>query len=61
MMSELRLRSMDFWARPIRRKPRGDGPNWRFDFNPGAVPKGYTEAWERIRHEFEDKYDIADE
>lgn len=61
MMAELKLQSMDFWARPIRRKRRDQGPNWRLNFNPGAVPSGYTETWERIRHEYEDKYDLADE
>ena len=50
-----------FWARPVRRKRVGDGPNWRHSFNEGAVPAGYTAAWNRIRHKFEDAYDLADE
>jgi len=49
-----------FWARPVRCKRRGNGPNWRLAFNPGAVPRGYAETWERIRHEFEDRYDMAE-
>jgi hypothetical protein len=50
-----------FWARPVRCKRKGDGPNWRHSFNPGAVPAGYTAAWERIRHKFENEYNMADE
>jgi hypothetical protein len=49
-----------FWARPIRCTHRENGPNWRLAFNPGAVPRGYAETWERIRHEFEDRYDLAE-
>jgi hypothetical protein len=55
------LGSGTFWARPVRRKRVGDGPNWRHSFNEGAVPAGYTAGWERIRHKFEDAYDLADE
>jgi hypothetical protein len=50
-----------FWARPIRCKRVGDRPNWRFSFNPAAVPPGYVAAWERIRHKFEDVYDLPAE
>ncbi len=60
MTSELMIQKFDFWSRPVRRKRQGDGPNWRLNFNPGAVPKGYTETWERIRREFEDRYDMAE-
>jgi hypothetical protein len=49
-----------FRARPVRCAPNGDGPNWRLAFNPAEVPRGYTETWERIRHEFEDRYDMAE-
>ena len=38
-----------FWARPERRRRQGDGPNWRYSFNAGAVPKGFVERWESIR------------
>lgn len=60
MAGECSIGQGSFWARPVRCKRKGDGPNWRHEFNPGAVPKGYTETWERIRHEFEDLYDMAD-
>ena len=50
-----------FWARPIRCKRKGEGPNWHLSFNPGAVPAGYSETWERIRKKFEDHYDMVDE
>jgi hypothetical protein len=50
-----------FWARPVRCKPAAGGPNWRHSFNEGAVPAGYTNAWNSIRHNFEDAYDLADE
>ena len=60
MASELTIGSGSFWARPVRCERNGDGPNWRLAFNPGEVPRGYTETWERIRHEFEDRYDMAE-
>jgi hypothetical protein len=60
MTAELMIQKFDFWSRPERRKRQGGGTNWRLNFNPGAVPTGYTETWERIRHEFEDRYDMAD-
>ena len=47
-----------FWATPVRCARRGGGPNWRNSFDPAAVPKGYTEAWERIRREFEARFDL---
>ncbi|MGA7711208.1 MAG: hypothetical protein WCA81_04850 [Rhizomicrobium sp.] len=50
-----------FWARPLRCKPKDDGPNWRYSFNPGAVPAGFEKRWESIRSKFEDVYDIADD
>lgn len=50
-----------FWARPIRCKRVGNGPNWRHAFNEGAVPVGYTAAWERMRHELENAYDLPNE
>lgn len=49
-----------FWARPMRCKRNADGPNWRLAFDPGKAPQGYAEAWMRIRHEFEDRYDMAE-
>jgi|RhiMetdeSRZDD1v2_1073273.scaffolds.fasta_scaffold1976468_2 hypothetical protein len=49
-----------FWARPTRIEREGDGPNWRHQFNPDEVPAGYEKAWDRIRHEFEDRYDMAE-
>jgi hypothetical protein len=60
MTNETAIRSGCFWARPVRCKRDGDGPNWRLAFDPGSVLPGYTEAWERIRHEFEDRYDMAE-
>jgi len=60
-MAEHVFGSGTFWARPVRRKRVGNGPNWRHSFNEGAVPAGYTAAWNRIRHKFEDAYDLADE
>lgn len=50
-----------FFARPVRTKRVGAGPNWRHSFNEGEVPAGYTAAWERIRHQFEDAYDLPPE
>jgi hypothetical protein len=50
-----------FWARPVRCKRHGDGPNWRLAFDARKVPRRYTETWERIRHEFEERYDIAED
>jgi hypothetical protein len=47
-----------FWATPVRCARRGGGPNWRNSFDPAAVPKGYTEAWERIRRDFEARFDL---
>ena len=55
------LGSRTFWVRPVRCKRVGDGANWRLSFNEGAVPAGYTAAWNRIRAQFEDAYDLADE
>jgi hypothetical protein len=60
MRDELTIRSGVFWARPVRCGRKGDGPNWRLAFDSGKVPPGYTETWERIRHEFEDRYDMAE-
>ena len=50
-----------FWARPVRCKRVGDGPNWKYSFNPAAVPAGYSETWKRIRADLESRYDLADE
>jgi hypothetical protein len=50
-----------FWSRPVRCKRSGDGPNWRLNFNPGAVPTGYTAAWERLRPELESRYDMVED
>ncbi len=49
-----------FWARPVGCKRVGAGPNWRYSFNPAAVPAGYSEAWERIRPSLESRYDLAE-
>jgi hypothetical protein len=54
------IRSGELWVRPVRCKRHGDGPNWRLAFDPGKAPPGYAETWERIRHEFEDRYDMAE-
>ena len=35
------------------------GPNWRNSFDPAAVPKGYAEAWERLRPAFEGRFDLS--
>jgi hypothetical protein len=61
MASELTTGSGVFWARPLHCERKGDGPNWRLAFDPGKVPPGYTGTWERIRHEFEDRYDMAED
>lgn len=58
--NEMTIRSGVFWSRPMRCDRNGRGPNWRLTFNPCDVPRGYAEAWERIRHEFEDRYDMAE-
>jgi hypothetical protein len=59
MASDATIGSCVFWARPVRCKRHGNGPNWRLAFDPGKVPPGYTETWERVRREFEDHYDMA--
>jgi hypothetical protein len=48
-----------FWATPVRCARRAGGPNWLNSFDPTAVPKGYTEAWERIRRDFEARFDLS--
>jgi hypothetical protein len=48
-------------CRVVRSNGTGTGPNWRFSFNPAAVPAGYVANWERIRHKFEDAYNLPDE
>jgi hypothetical protein len=55
MADQLTIRSGVFWARPVRCARKGDGPNWRYAFDPGKVPPGYTETLERIRKEVEDR------
>jgi hypothetical protein len=45
-----------FWISPVPCERIGDGPNWRLS---GAGPAGHAEAWERVRSEFEDRYDLA--
>lgn len=53
--------SARFWTSVDRRKHReGNGPNWRFRFNEGEVPAGYTAAWRRIGPKFEAEYDLSD-
>jgi hypothetical protein len=47
-----------FWAQPVRCERNDGGPNWRLTFDPKKVPEGYAEAWERIRPEFEEFYDL---
>jgi hypothetical protein len=61
MANEPTIRQGVFWAKPVRCERNGDGPNWRLAFDPEKVPQGYAETWERIRHEFEDRYDLAEE
>jgi hypothetical protein len=61
MADELTIRSGVFWARPVRCERKCDGPNWRLAFDPRKVPPGYIETWQRIRHEFEDRYDMAED
>lgn len=58
MEQELTGRSGVFWARPVRCERTGDGPNWRFAFDPDQAPQRYAEAWERIRQKFENRYDL---
>ena len=48
-----------FWVSPVHCARRRGGPNWRNSFDPAAVPKGYTEAWERIRPAFEARFDLS--
>lgn len=60
MADEPRIRSGMFWARPVRCDRSGGGPNWRLAFNPEEAPQAYAKTWERIRHEFEDRYDMAE-
>lgn len=60
-MSDPRWDPKTFWARPERRRQQIDGPNWRYSFNAGAVPKEFVERWEAIRGKFEDSYDLLDE
>ena len=45
--------SKNIAARPTRVKPKDDGPNWTYSFNPAVVPKGFAERWEQIRSKFE--------
>jgi hypothetical protein len=59
-MSDPRWDPKSFWARPEKRKRKDDGPNWRYSFNPAAVPSGFVARWESIRTKFEDQYDIAE-
>jgi hypothetical protein len=47
-----------FWAAPVRCERAGDGPNWRLSFR--GAPIGYAEAWDRIRDEFESRFDLAE-
>jgi hypothetical protein len=48
-------------ARPVYAKRTGEGPNWRYTFNEGAVPAGFKKRWEGIRAKFEATYDLAEE
>src|SRR5258708_27295398 len=50
-----------FSARPQRCARKGAGANWKYSFNPGAVPKGFVDRWQEIRAKFEGAFDIADE
>jgi hypothetical protein len=53
-----------FWTsvEPRRRpKPQEGELNWRYSFNPGAVPAGFEKKWEAIRQKFEDAYNISTE
>ena len=50
-----------FWTSvELRRNREEGGPNWRYSFNPGAVPSGFEKKWTAIRQKFEDIYDISD-
>jgi hypothetical protein len=60
MSAEPSFAAGTFWARPIRCKRAGNGPNWQYSFNPGAVPAGYVAAWERVRVKLEAAYDMGD-
>jgi hypothetical protein len=59
-MSDPRWDLYSIRARPKRIVGTGDGPNWKYDFNPAAVPLGFVERWEKIRAKFED-FDLAEE
>ncbi|MDP3738042.1 MAG: hypothetical protein Q8R02_11675 [Hyphomonadaceae bacterium] len=52
--------SKSFAARPVRCRREGDGPNWRYSFNPAAVPKGFAERWKKVWPKFE-VFDMADD
>ena len=49
-----------FWTRPERCARKGNGPNWRYSFNLGAVPHGFVKRWEAIQKRFEDSYDLVE-
>jgi hypothetical protein len=57
-LADVTMGAGTLWAVPVRCPRRAGGPNWRNSFNPETVPKGYTEAWERIRPEFEARFDL---
>ena len=48
-----------FWVTLVRCARRAGGPNWQNSFDPAAVPKGYAEAWERLRPAFEGRFDLS--
>jgi len=60
-MSEPEWDRSSFWTSVERRKSAGDGPNWRYSFNPGSVPAGFEKRWESIRHKFEDNFNLEEE
>ncbi|CAN5490916.1 hypothetical protein BH10PSE6_BH10PSE6_28510 [soil metagenome] len=48
-----------FWTSvEVRKVMESGGPNWRYSFNPGAVPTGFEKRWADVRAEFEAKFDV---
>jgi hypothetical protein len=51
-----------FWTSvERRRKPSSGESNWRYSFNPGAVPPGFEKHWQAIRTKFEERYALEEE
>ncbi len=49
-----------FWTSvEVRKKVTQSGQaNWRYSFNPGAVPAGFEKRWADVRAEFESQFDV---